>query len=192
MIKAFITDVDGTLYDHDTMSIPQANIDAIRLLQEKGVKIVIATARTHASSLSIIEALQMKKYGGYLIDSNGASIYDLASDKLIYQKPIPMAWIQELYDYSLKNELHFTAEQEEYVVVSGYDTGTKIDNMIVGVDFILVSPHNDFMKKIKTEPFKVSFTQEKMLIDKYFPLVEKNIAIVFMYVMPEIISLISY
>lgn len=172
MIKMFITDVDGTLYDHNTMTIPQANIDAIRLLQEKGVMIVVATARTYASSLSIVEALQMRKYGGYLIVSNGALIYDLALNQPIYKKPIPLAWVKELFDYSLNNELHFTVEQDDYVITSGYDAGTKIDNLIVGSDFFLVSPHNDFLKKIKTEPFKVNFTQKKELIDKYFPLVE--------------------
>lgn len=171
MIKVFITDVDGTLYDHDQMIIPLKNIEAIAKLQARGIIIVVATARTYSSSQSIIEALNMKKHGGYLIASNGATIYDVKNDKLIYEKKIPMTLIEELYAYSKQHNLHFNVEQDDYVVASGYDPGIAIDNQIVGVDFVLTSPLNDFFKYIKSEPFKVSFTQEKLMIDKYYPIV---------------------
>ncbi len=156
MIKVFITDVDGTLYDHDNMSIPPKNIVAIQELQKRGIEVVVATARTFSSSQSIIEALDMKNHGGYVIASNGATIYDIKNDKLIYKKPIPMELVKELYEYALANDLHFNVEQEHYVVASGYDPGIVIDSTIVGVDFYLVSPHNNYWDKVKTEPFKVS------------------------------------
>jgi Cof subfamily protein (haloacid dehalogenase superfamily) len=174
MIKVFITDVDGTLYDHDNMSIPLRNIVAIQELQKRGVEVVVATARTFSSSQSIIDALDMKKQGGYVIASNGATIYDIKNDKLIYKKPIPMDLVKELYEYALANDLHFNVEQEHYVVASGYDPGIVIDSTIVGVDFYLVSPHNNYWDRVKTEPFKVSFTQEKPLIDKFYPLVDEK------------------
>ncbi|MEA5026197.1 MAG: HAD family hydrolase [Erysipelotrichaceae bacterium] len=173
MIKVFITDVDGTLFDHQQMAIPDANIKAINELQQQGIKVIIATARTYASSLSIVETLQLKKYGGYLIASNGGAIYDLKNGRLIDEKPIPLDGVKELYAYAECNNLHFTVEQDDYVITSGYDEGTAIDNLIVGSDFLLVSPHNDFLSRIKSAPMKVNFTQNKALIDSHFPLIEQ-------------------
>ncbi|MEA5017246.1 MAG: HAD family hydrolase [Erysipelotrichaceae bacterium] len=173
MIKVFITDVDGTLYDHKRMEIPKANIDAIKLLQKKGVIIVIATARTYASSQIIVKELDMENKPGYLIASNGGSIYDTKDKSLIYEKPIPMSLLYELHKYGLNNDLHFNVEQDEYVVTNGYDPGIAIDNQIVGVNFMLTSPLNDYWAKITHEPYKVSFTQRKELIDEHYLKVDK-------------------
>ena len=45
MTKAVFFDFDHTLYSHQTMSIPQSTKDAIRILQGKGIKCVLATGR---------------------------------------------------------------------------------------------------------------------------------------------------
>ena len=38
MIKLFVSDIDGTLFDH-TVGVPTENVDALLKLQEKDVKI---------------------------------------------------------------------------------------------------------------------------------------------------------
>ena len=45
MTKAVFFDFDHTLYSHQTMSIPQSAKDAIRILQSKGIRCVLATGR---------------------------------------------------------------------------------------------------------------------------------------------------
>ena len=44
-IKAVFFDIDGTLLSHTLGAIPQSTIDAIKKLQEKGIKVVISTGR---------------------------------------------------------------------------------------------------------------------------------------------------
>ena len=44
-VKVVFFDIDGTLLSHSTGKVPQSTIDAIKKLQEKGIKIVVATGR---------------------------------------------------------------------------------------------------------------------------------------------------
>ncbi|MBR5342161.1 MAG: Cof-type HAD-IIB family hydrolase [Erysipelotrichaceae bacterium] len=44
-IKVIFFDIDGTLLSHKTGKVPQSTIDAIRKLQDKGIKVVVATGR---------------------------------------------------------------------------------------------------------------------------------------------------
>lgn len=45
MVQAVFLDFDNTLFSHGTMSIPQSAKDAIKTLQTKGIKCVLATGR---------------------------------------------------------------------------------------------------------------------------------------------------
>lgn len=45
MVRAVFFDFDNTLFSHRTLSIPQSARDAIRILQSKGIKCVLATGR---------------------------------------------------------------------------------------------------------------------------------------------------
>ena len=44
--KLILLDVDGTLYSHTTKSIPESTIKALKMVQEKGIKIGIASGRS--------------------------------------------------------------------------------------------------------------------------------------------------
>ena len=61
-IKVIFFDIDGTLLSHSTGKVPQSTIDAIRKLQEKGIKVVVATGR---------DIVEMKKLPLDEIDFDG-------------------------------------------------------------------------------------------------------------------------
>lgn len=44
-IRAVFFDVDGTLYSHAANEIPESTIQALKKLQQKGIRIFIATGR---------------------------------------------------------------------------------------------------------------------------------------------------
>ena len=44
--RLILLDVDGTLYSHTTKSIPESTIKALKMVQEKGIKIGIASGRS--------------------------------------------------------------------------------------------------------------------------------------------------
>ena len=68
MIKLIVSDMDGTLLEHDS-SISKGNIEAIRYAQSKGVQFAIATGRDYSSLKGILEAHDLKCFS---ILGNGA------------------------------------------------------------------------------------------------------------------------
>lgn len=58
-IKAAFFDIDGTLFSHRTLSVPQSTLEALQILSAKGILCVIATGR-HVTELAEMNLL---KYG---------------------------------------------------------------------------------------------------------------------------------
>ena len=73
-IKLVALDIDGTLLDGERL-IPEANRWAISRAREKGVKVVLATARAFLSAMPFAQELNLDTP---LICTNGALIKDLA------------------------------------------------------------------------------------------------------------------
>jgi mannosyl-3-phosphoglycerate phosphatase len=65
------TDLDGTLLDHFTYSFGAAS-DALKLLKEKGIPLIICTSKTRAEILPIRRRLRNKDP---FISENGGAIY---------------------------------------------------------------------------------------------------------------------
>ncbi len=45
MIKAAFFDVDGTVYSHESKSVPESTMKALEILRDKGIKTFLATGR---------------------------------------------------------------------------------------------------------------------------------------------------
>ena len=65
------TDLDGTLFDHFTYSYSAAS-DALKLIKEKGIPLIICTSKTRAEILSIRKRLKNKDP---FISENGGAVY---------------------------------------------------------------------------------------------------------------------
>ena len=95
MIKAIFFDVDGTLYSHNSHSIPQNTINALNSLKEKGIKLYIATGR-HMIELNHLHVLDTFTFDGF-ITLNGQLCFD--HDEIIYHRPIEKEDIKRYLDY---------------------------------------------------------------------------------------------
>lgn len=78
-IQAAVFDVDGTLYDYKTHSIPQSTAEAIERLRAQGVRIVIASGRSSALlGEQVIQTVRPDYYvlanGHEMLDKNGAPL----------------------------------------------------------------------------------------------------------------------
>lgn len=84
MIKAAFFDIDGTLQPFGTRIAPKSARDAIRKLQEKGIKCIVATGR----QLGVLEKLSVGDipFDAYLT-LNGQMLHD-KEKKLIFGIPI--------------------------------------------------------------------------------------------------------
>jgi len=65
------TDLDGTLLDHFTYSYSAAS-DALKLIKEKGIPLIICTSKARAEILSIRKRLKNK---APFISENGGAVY---------------------------------------------------------------------------------------------------------------------
>lgn len=91
--KAFVSDLDGTLLNHQHR-IGDYTIETLNKLEEKGVDIILATGRNHTDVASILEKIGSNN--ARMITSNGARIRDLQGN-IIYSNNLPEALALELY-----------------------------------------------------------------------------------------------
>jgi HAD-superfamily hydrolase, subfamily IIB len=171
MVKAFISDIDETILVAGAKYATEEVENELIRLQEEGIILILATARTLAGVKKLMTQFRMEKYGGYVVSSNGSYIYDCKNQECLYKTSIPMDIIRELYEFSVEHELHLSSELHEYNVISGYDAAIEFDWKAVGVNFFL--PAGDYLEAVIEEPLKAAFTYDKERLAKVLPLVEE-------------------
>ncbi|MEG2995425.1 MAG: HAD-IIB family hydrolase [Erysipelotrichaceae bacterium] len=75
-IKLVVCDLDHTLL-HNNKKISKESAEYLIHLQQRGLKLAIATGRFLSETEPYIKQLQLAKYGGYAITSNGTTIHDI-------------------------------------------------------------------------------------------------------------------
>ena len=100
MVKAIFFDIDGTLVSFKTHTVPQSAIDAIKQVKQKGVKVIIATARL----LEQVKNLGDLSFDG-LITVNGSYCVDTQGE-VIAEHTIPKQELKSLIAYE-QSVMHF-------------------------------------------------------------------------------------
>ena len=72
MISCIVTDLDGTLLNHESKISPQ-NVESLKMAQEKGVEVIVATGRNYPDVIEIFKDTGLKTW---IIAANGATIHD--------------------------------------------------------------------------------------------------------------------
>ena len=124
MIKLFVSDIDGTIFDH-TVGVPTENVEALLRLQANQVKMVLASGRAIPAMVEIAEMIQLKEHKGYLIASNGAEVYDCEKGVFIHQALVPVNILRDMYQFCLENELFFSCVQGDVLYYSFYDQAVE-------------------------------------------------------------------
>lgn len=78
-IKAIVCDMDGTLLTSDNTMGPKTLAKLIEL-QERGIKLILASGRSYIRLLPDALKLRMDKHDGLMIDVNGTSIYNVQNE----------------------------------------------------------------------------------------------------------------
>jgi len=97
-------DIDGTLTTSEKIISP-ATKKAVIDLQEKGVKVVIASGRSEYGFRHIADELQFKKYGGYVMSFNGGKVTNYATGEVVYDTPLSLDMIKSVYDDAVRHNL---------------------------------------------------------------------------------------
>ena len=167
MYKLVTVDLDGTLLN-SYGEVTENTKEKIKKTQEKGVEIMIASGRPIDSIKTIAEEINSKKY---FIAGNGAIIYDIQKEKIIYEKYIPRQKIIEICEennisYNIYTEKNIITQDLKYNVLYYYKENLKKDankiTSIIKVDSIL--------EYVKNEPnikcLKITVCDENQTIFK--------------------------
>ena len=170
MYKLVTVDLDGTLLN-SYGEVTENTKEKIKKIQEKGVEIMIASGRPIDSIKTIAEEINSKKY---FIAGNGAIIYDIQKEKIIYEKYIPRQKIIEIakiceennISYNIYSEKNIITQDLKYNVLYYYKENLKKDankiTSIIKVDSIL--------EYVKNEPnikcLKITVCDENQTIFK--------------------------
>lgn len=101
-IQTIFMDLDNTLYDHKSETVPDKHIQALRLLKKKGYQICICTGRPPllVKDLSLEDLID---WDGYVC-GNGCYVYDRNKEPL-FEKTIAPHLAQTIFDYAEKEDL---------------------------------------------------------------------------------------
>lgn len=109
-IKLIALDMDGTLLNEEG-KVTEGNRSAIKEAEQKGVKVLISTGRSHATCSEIAKSL---KLSSYLITVNGSEIYD-PKGQLVERNIVGSELIQWMWDLTQQHKTGFWATSTEKV-----------------------------------------------------------------------------
>ncbi len=102
MIKLFAFDIDGTLLDNKS-KVPYSSIEALKKLDDAGIKVVLASGRVFSSVKYNQNLLNIK---GPIVATNG-SLISLDGRDIYKTYPLGEDKLKQLYEFCISNRLDF-------------------------------------------------------------------------------------
>ncbi len=117
MYKIIAIDLDGTLLNSEG-EISAENKNAINLVKQKGIEIVLTSGRVSASVLNFEKELSA---GRYFICGNGSMVYDMQKNQIIYKNVINKKEILKIIKICEKNAVYYSISTEETIIASSVE-----------------------------------------------------------------------
>lgn len=131
MPNIFFFDIDNTLLDHNTLSIPPSALEAIAGLRQEGHTVAIATGRAYGHAKPFIDQV----HPSYAITQNGARI--LKGDKEVLAVPLPRDRLTVLFEW-IKEQGHAYGVNDgdsSYLSAKRSTTTTPLDTVAIPYQF---------------------------------------------------------
>ena len=112
MYKIIALDLDGTLLNSYGEITPRTK-EAIKRAIEKGSKIVLASGRPVSAIENIADEIGSKEF---LISGNGALVYDIEAQNVIYDKFLSRQQVLDIVDICEENSIYYNIYTEEEVI----------------------------------------------------------------------------
>lgn len=154
--KMIILDLDDTLLSNDG-TISEANKKALIEAQQKGIKVVLASGRPTFAINQVAIALELKKYGGYILSYNGSRIIDCKTEEILYEIDITKEQLTELYNEAIKHECFIHTYVDDKILTAHDNPYTYIESEITGMPINLCS---DFVASLPNRCVKAIMLQQ--------------------------------
>jgi len=114
--KYIFADLDGTILDYNTHSVPKSALEAIKIARLNGHEIVLTTGRPPGLFYGIDKELGFHSF----IAANGRVV--VYQDEVIFESPIPESTIETLLKIATNEEIEIAYESMDgFVLEKEYD-----------------------------------------------------------------------
>ena len=142
MYKLVAIDLDGTLLNSYGI-ITENTKKIIKKVEEQGVNIILASGRPIDSIQAIANEIESKKY---FIAGNGAIVYDLEKDEIIYENCLKKQKVLEIIKICEENSI-------------GYSIYTEKEILTTALKYNVLYYHKENLKKSEDKKTKISIIQ---------------------------------
>ncbi len=166
--KMVVLDLDDTLLKSNG-EISENNKKALKMAQEKGVKVVLASGRPTFAMKNLANELELGKYGGYILSFNGSKILDCKNNEILFEEDLTKEQIQQLYDIALENNVFIHTYVGDEIITPKSNKYTNIENEITGMpikvfeNFIDILPEKCVKVILLEEPSHLKNLEKKLI-----------------------------
>ena len=168
MYKLVAVDLDGTLLN-SYGEVSDYSKKIIKKLIDSGIYIIIASGRPIDSIKTISNEIESNEY---FIGGNGAIIYDLKKDEIIYEKYLPKQKVLEIIKKCEENSISYNVYTDKTILAKGLKYNVlyyykenlkKEENKKTHIN--IVENIYEYVKNMKEEKFlKITICDENKLV----------------------------
>ncbi len=144
--KLLAIDLDDTLLSED-LSISQANIDAIKSAESKGIKILLCSGRTYESMMPYVKMIDIHKSDDFIISYNGAFIHTI-DGKEIFKRVIDGPKLERLIDIGRDNNITTQLYGSSFIIEKMTEKAVMYE-YLTGIKAIIVEDLKEIKSSIK-------------------------------------------
>lgn len=112
MYKLIAIDIDGTLLN-SYGEISEENKNAIKSAKEKGMEIVLSSGRISSAIKNLSKEIGADKF---LISGNGAVVYDIKQNKVIYNRYLPKEKVLKIIKICEENSIFYNIYTKDTII----------------------------------------------------------------------------
>lgn len=169
--KLLVLDLDDTLL-RDDYSISETNRKSLIELQQKGVKVILASGRPTPAMMRYVYELKLDIFESFILAYNGAEILNCKNNTSIFTQALSKEEIHMLYDWSKKLDTTLITYHDDSIITDTITPYVEIESKLTGMPIRLV---DNFKEKVQKEAIKCLMLDEPDKLEKIEKLLQVEI-----------------
>lgn len=161
-IRLLALDLDDTLLNHH-QQISRENHDALVAVEERGIRVVLASGRSPFGMQPYFDQLEMDRREGYAVCFNGALVKRTDTHETLQYNGLPDDVAMEVMNWSVDRKAPIQTYREDTIYLTGENAYTHIDSKLTRMQKVLAAPE----ELLALKPIKYVFPGKPELLLEY-------------------------